>query len=87
MQGDQFHQTFRILPVHQGRFHIYKNICINAIWLQTFNIIIKFSLVRRYLGNQGSTTIKTEGNIHRLQSGGDDNDENNTWNGNSTQQM
>lgn len=44
-------------------------------------------LVRRYLGNQGSTTIKTEGNIHRLQSGGDDNDENNTWNGNSTQQM
>lgn len=55
--------------------------------MQTFNIIIKFSLVRRYLGNQGSTTIKTEGNIHRLQSGGDDNDENNTWNGNSTQQM
>ncbi|CAL7950433.1 unnamed protein product [Xylocopa violacea] len=41
----------------------------------------------RYLGNRGNTTIKTEGNIHRLHSGGDDNDENNTWNGNSTQQM
>ncbi|KZC07166.1 PREDICTED: UBX domain-containing protein 4 [Dufourea novaeangliae] len=44
-------------------------------------------LVRRYLGSQGGTTIKTEGHIHRLHSGGEDNDENNTWNGNSTQQM
>ncbi|XP_043257213.1 UBX domain-containing protein 4 [Colletes gigas] len=44
-------------------------------------------LVRRYLGNEGGTTIKTEGNIHKLHSSGDDNDENNTWNGNSTQQM
>ncbi|XP_043288065.1 UBX domain-containing protein 4 [Venturia canescens] len=34
-----------------------------------------------------STTIRSRGNIHRLHSGGDDNDENNTWNGNSTQQM
>ena len=45
-------------------------------------------LVRRYLGNPGgTTTIKTDGNIRRLHSGGEDNDENNTWNGNSTQQM
>ncbi|XP_033319302.1 UBX domain-containing protein 4 isoform X1 [Bombus bifarius] len=51
------------------------------------NVASSSGLVRRYLGNQGSTTIKTEGNVHRLQSGGDDNDENNTWNGNSTQQM
>mgnify|MGYP004576871763 CR=1 FL=1 len=48
---------------------------------------MSFSLVRRYLGNQGNTTIKTDGNVHRLHSSGDDNDENNTWNGNSTQQM
>lgn len=44
-------------------------------------------LVRRYVGNRASTTIKTEGNVHRLHSGGEDSDENNTWNGNSTQQM
>lgn len=51
------------------------------------NVASSSGLVRRYLGNRESTTIKTEGNIHRLHSGGDDNDENNTWNGNSTQQM
>ncbi|XP_076284976.1 UBX domain-containing protein 4 [Lasioglossum baleicum] len=51
------------------------------------NVANSSGLVRRYLGDQGGTTIKTEGNIHRLHSGGDDNDENNTWNGNSTQQM
>ncbi|XP_076758238.1 UBX domain-containing protein 4 isoform X1 [Xylocopa sonorina] len=51
------------------------------------NVASSSGLVRRYLGNRGNTTIKTEGNIHRLHSGGDDNDENNTWNGNSTQQM
>ncbi|XP_076625131.1 UBX domain-containing protein 4 [Colletes latitarsis] len=51
------------------------------------NIANSSGLVRRYLGNEGGTTIKTEGNIHKLHSGGDDNDENNTWNGNSTQQM
>ncbi|XP_031827720.1 UBX domain-containing protein 4 [Nomia melanderi] len=51
------------------------------------NVTNSSGLVRRYLGDQGGTTIKTEGNIHRLHSGGDDNDENNTWNGNSTQQM
>ncbi|XP_017766609.1 PREDICTED: UBX domain-containing protein 4 isoform X2 [Eufriesea mexicana] len=51
------------------------------------NIASTSGLVRRYLGSQGSATIKTEGNIHRLHSSGDDNDENNTWNGNSTQQM
>ncbi|XP_012276118.1 UBX domain-containing protein 4 [Orussus abietinus] len=37
--------------------------------------------------NLGTTTIRSQGNIHRLHSGGSDNDENNTWNGNSTQQM
>lgn len=51
------------------------------------NVANSSGLVRRYLGNQGGTTIKAEGNIHKLHSGGDDNDENNTWNGNSTQQM
>ncbi|XP_076242160.1 UBX domain-containing protein 4 [Calliopsis andreniformis] len=51
------------------------------------NVANSSGLVRRYLSKQGGTTIKTEGNIHRLHSGGDDNDENNTWNGNSTQQM
>lgn len=44
-------------------------------------------LFRRNIGNRGGTTIRAQGNIHRLHSGGDDNDENNTWNGNSTQQM
>ncbi|XP_018367119.1 PREDICTED: UBX domain-containing protein 4 [Trachymyrmex cornetzi] len=51
------------------------------------NVIQSSGLFRRYLGNQGGTTIRAQGNIHRLHSGGDDNDENNTWNGNSTQQM
>ncbi|XP_015596646.1 UBX domain-containing protein 4 [Cephus cinctus] len=44
-------------------------------------------LTRRNIDSQGTTTIRAQGNIHRLHSGGDDNDENNTWNGNSTQQM
>lgn len=51
------------------------------------NAATSSGLVRRYMGNRDGTSIKTEGNIHRLHSGGDDNDENNTWNGNSTQQM
>ncbi|EGI60045.1 UBX domain-containing protein 4 [Acromyrmex echinatior] len=51
------------------------------------NVVQSSGLFRRYLGNQGGTTIRAQGNIHRLHSGGDDNDENNTWNGNSTQQM
>ena len=51
------------------------------------NVATSSGLVRRYMTNRESTTIKAEGNIHRLHSGGDDNDENNTWNGNSTQQM
>ncbi|XP_003704260.1 UBX domain-containing protein 4 [Megachile rotundata] len=51
------------------------------------NVATSSGLVRRYTSNREGTTIKTEGNIHRLHSGGDDNDENNTWNGNSTQQM
>lgn len=45
-------------------------------------------LLRRNLGGQGSASIRAQGNVHRLHSGGEqDNDENNTWNGNSTQQM
>lgn len=51
------------------------------------NVATSSGLVRRYTSNREGTTIKAEGNIHRLHSGGDDNDENNTWNGNSTQQM
>lgn len=51
------------------------------------NVVQSSGLFRRYLGNQGGTTVRAQGNIHRLHSGGDDNDENNTWNGNSTQQM
>ncbi|XP_058794186.1 UBX domain-containing protein 4-like [Phymastichus coffea] len=41
----------------------------------------------RRLGGQGTSKIRARGNIHTLHSGDDDNDENNTWNGNSTQQM
>lgn len=51
------------------------------------NVVQSSGLFRRYLGNQGGTSIRAQGNIHRLHSDGDDNDENNTWNGNSTQQM
>ncbi|KAK9301422.1 hypothetical protein QLX08_006243 [Tetragonisca angustula] len=64
-----------------------ENIAENAVTANLQNVASSSSLVRRYLGNQGNTTIKTEGNVHRLHSSGDDNDENNTWNGNSTQQM
>uniref|UniRef100_A0A161MF51 UBX domain-containing protein 4 n=1 Tax=Triatoma infestans TaxID=30076 RepID=A0A161MF51_TRIIF len=35
----------------------------------------------------GRTSIKRRGNIYSLRDNQDDNDENNTWNGNSTQQM
>ncbi|XP_014480252.1 PREDICTED: UBX domain-containing protein 4 [Dinoponera quadriceps] len=51
------------------------------------NVAQSSGLFRRYLGNHEGTTIRAQGNIHRLHSDGDDNDENNTWNGNSTQQM
>ncbi|KAH0954503.1 hypothetical protein HN011_012157 [Eciton burchellii] len=51
------------------------------------NVVQPSGLFRRYLSNQGGATIRAQGNVHRLHSGGDDNDENNTWNGNSTQQM
>ncbi|EZA52333.1 hypothetical protein DMN91_006700 [Ooceraea biroi] len=51
------------------------------------NVVQPSGLLRRYLSNQGGATIRAQGNVHRLHSGGDDNDENNTWNGNSTQQM
>ncbi|XP_044747088.1 UBX domain-containing protein 4-like [Coccinella septempunctata] len=40
---------------------------------------------KRQAGN--STEIKKQGNIHRLKERPDTDDENNTWNGNSTQQM
>ncbi|XP_043488740.1 UBX domain-containing protein 4 isoform X2 [Polistes fuscatus] len=43
--------------------------------------------IARSTGNLNGTTIRAQGNIHRLHTDGDDNDENNTWNGNSTQQM
>ncbi|KAK0083349.1 hypothetical protein PV326_006757 [Microctonus aethiopoides] len=36
---------------------------------------------------ESSRGVRSRGNVHRLHSGADDNDENNTWNGNSTQQM
>lgn len=41
----------------------------------------------RNFSNLNGATIRAQGNIHRLHTDGDDNDENNTWNGNSTQQM
>ncbi|OXU23817.1 hypothetical protein TSAR_011961 [Trichomalopsis sarcophagae] len=41
----------------------------------------------RRLGGQGASKIRARGNVHTLHSGDNDNDENNTWNGNSTQQM
>ncbi|XP_014212775.1 UBX domain-containing protein 4 [Copidosoma floridanum] len=40
----------------------------------------------RRLDNQGAK-IRARGNIHSLRADDNDNDENNTWNGNSTQQM
>ncbi|XP_034941852.1 UBX domain-containing protein 4-like [Chelonus insularis] len=43
-------------------------------------------VVRRNIGGS-SVSVRGLRNVHRLHSGGDDNDENNTWNGNSTQQM
>ncbi|KAK2585625.1 hypothetical protein KPH14_010250 [Odynerus spinipes] len=45
------------------------------------NLAQSTGLFRRNIGGQGGTTIRAQGNIHRLHSGGDDNDENNTWNG------
>ncbi|XP_033208956.1 UBX domain-containing protein 4 [Belonocnema kinseyi] len=44
-------------------------------------------LHRRNVGGEETKVVRTQGNIHRLHSSRDDNDENNTWNGNSTQQM
>lgn len=38
-------------------------------------------------GRRGEARFQQQGNIHRLQNDGEDDDENNTWNGNSTQQM
>ena len=41
----------------------------------------------RAYGRRGEARFRQQGNIHRLQNDGEDDDENNTWNGNSTQQM
>ena len=35
----------------------------------------------------GVSSVKKEGGIHRLHNRDDEDDDNNTWNGNSTQQM
>ncbi|XP_038045326.1 UBX domain-containing protein 4-like isoform X3 [Patiria miniata] len=43
-------------------------------------------LRRRVPGGEGSTS-RQEGNVHRLATAQDEDDDNNTWNGNSTQQM
>ncbi|CAG9834282.1 unnamed protein product [Diabrotica balteata] len=45
------------------------------------------STTKRKGVNDGTTVIKRQGNVHRLSDRKDDDDENNTWNGNSTQQM
>ena len=43
----------------------------------------------RAYGNRDGVRYRADGNIHRLGEAKDDNsdDDNNTWNGNSTQQM
>ena len=38
-------------------------------------------------GQRSGGSVRQQGNIGRLRNGQDDDDENNTWNGNSTQQM
>lgn len=52
--------------------------------------IISFSTIKRRKtgssGNSGVSVIKKDGNTFRLRDR-DSDDENNTWNGNSTQQM
>ena len=61
------------------------------IFLPVFFFIFIFyfhgsSVVRhRVLG--GVSSVKKEGGIHQLHNRDDEDDENNTWNGNSTQQM
>ncbi|KAL9967488.1 hypothetical protein ACROYT_G025719 [Oculina patagonica] len=41
----------------------------------------------RRRGPGGGSTVKEQGGIHRLHNGDDEDNDNNTWNGNSTQQM
>lgn len=53
--------------------------------LVMINIGVVFS--HRAYGSRGESRLRREGNIHRLTNPDDDDDENNTWNGNSTQQM
>jgi hypothetical protein len=53
-----------------------------------FVIFSVFSGARRRTPSAQTTAIRREGNVHRLTDRRDpDDDENNTWNGNSTQQM
>ncbi|XP_014245773.1 UBX domain-containing protein 4 isoform X1 [Cimex lectularius] len=42
---------------------------------------------RLFFANKRKSGIRRRGNVHTLADEGDSNDENNTWNGNSTQQM
>ncbi|KAJ8941716.1 hypothetical protein NQ318_023312 [Aromia moschata] len=42
---------------------------------------------RQFQRPRDSTVIKRQGNVHRLGDRRDSDDESNTWNGNSTQQM
>jgi hypothetical protein len=61
-----------------------KNLVIMIHWY----FIIFCRGARRRIPTAETTAIRREGNIHRLTNHRDlDDDENNTWNGNSTQQM
>jgi hypothetical protein len=42
---------------------------------------------KRTRDDQNEDRFKKDGKIHSFKQGGNDDDENNTWNGNSTQQM
>lgn len=57
---------------------------------QLINLIIirnhfNYSVSKKRFGE--STVIHKHGNIHRLKDNADSDDDTNTWNGNSTQQM
>ena len=52
-----------------------------------FVYFLQSSQVRRRTPGSDVSASRQEGNIHRLVSSQDNDDENNTWNGNSTQQM
>ena len=48
---------------------------------------LEISLLFRNVRQRRGAGVRTEGNIARLSSNDSDDDETNTWNGNSTQQM